>query len=505
MPTLFSGNRITLPKSPNATKEEPSQTSRVTLLLTANQLLDNPKYKKLITQCQQLMDLTAEQVNSYITPLLDAFAEFVQNLPETRNSYYAKPGGFITHALVRTASALSMCRAYFTTNAPDKTTVRLSAQETLWMYALFSAGIFNGIGKIFSDFVIELYDENGKHIDRWNPFSGSMLKTKAKRCEYDFEDGQHIDLFSRRLSVLLAKQLMPEYGFSWLSSDKEVLSYWLALLEDNQRDSGTLGPFMVRSDALAINSYFDEKRMQREYSNLDKEAKAESDKIEEKEEEEEEKDEEEVEDKEDENKENVEEKLEEKKEKIELRFSASFGQENRPEPGSEQDKNEKRNPNPNTIAGIEFLKWLNNQMRSQRFEFNSTIFYMPSGAIFLPTGLFEEFLKKNPYYRSHWDVIESFNKLQLSLTSTDKNNLHSFIRTNNESSKKVQGIILNNAQLILPQNIKVQLSNGEKRFVNTANLSDHVHLFEPLQPIGKAHTPPPAEPKHSHTSLFRGR
>ncbi len=504
MPTMFSGNRIIVPKSP-AEKKEALKVSRITPVLAVEHLLKNQKYEKLLAQCEQLMEFTPDQRDAYITPLIRPFVEFVQSLPETRNSYYAKPGGFISHALVRTASALSMCRAYFSANAQDKTKHRLSSQEMLWMYALFSAGIFNGIGKIFSDFTIDLYDESNKLIDRWNPFEGSMMQFNAHFYDYDFEEARHIDLFSRRLSVLLAKQLMPFQGFAWLSSDKEVLSFWLALLEDNQRDSGTLGPFMVRADALAINTYFDEKRLQRQYGDLDIEAKGEIDKLQaEKDEEEAKEENKELEEKDDENKEKVEKQALEK-EKIRLKFSATFApppETERPQPGSEGDKMDKRNPT--TQAGIEFLKWLNNQLKAQRFEFNDSIFYMPSGAIFLPTALFEEFRRKNPYYKSHTDVIESFNKLELQVKNPEKNNIHTFVRTQDENTKKIQGIILNNAQLILPKNINVRLSSGEKLAVNTSDLSNYTHLFEPLQPLGKKSAPvQPQEPRHQ-SSMFKG-
>lgn len=505
MPTLFSGNRLIVPQA-TAEKKELIKTSRMTSLLTEEQLLKNQRYQKLIEQCEQLMEFSQEQKDIYSRPLIHSFAAFVQNLPETRNSYYSKPGGFIAHALVRTASALSMCRAYFSANATDKNKVRLGSQEMLWMYALFSAGIFNGIGKVFSDLTIELYDESGTHLDRWNPFDGSMLDRKATTYDYDFEDAQHIDLFSRRLSILLAKQLMPSHGFAWISNDKEVLSFWLALLEDNQRDSGTLGPFMVRADALAINTYFDEKRMQRQYSDLDVEAKAETDNIE-KDKEEDEKKDAGAQESDEENKDKVKEKAAEKEnKKIQLRFSATFTpppENEHPLPGGEQDKAEKRNPN--SQAGIEFLKWLNNQLKTQRFEFNDSIFYMPSGAIFLPTALFEEFRRKNPYYRSHFDVMDSFNKLQLHTKSTEKNGIHTFVQTEGENAKKIQGIILNNAQLVLPKNINIRLANGEKKLVNTSDLPHYSHLFTSLQPLGKAPLPPPVEQRANHSALFGSR
>lgn len=494
MPTLFAGHHFGTQKTSSEKQEQP-KISKTLPLYTAEKLLENKKYQGLINQCTQLLDFTQDQKTAYLTPLMQQFVEFVQNLPETRNSYFSKPGGFIDHALMRTTSALSMCRAYFSAESTDKKSTQLGATEMLWMYTLFSAGIFNGIGKVFSDLVIELYDAEGKHLDRWNPFEGSMLETAAFSYDYDFEQARHIDLFSRRLSVLLAKQLMPFQGFAWISSNKEALSLWLALLEDNQRDAGTLGPFIVRADALAINTYFDEKRMQREYSNLDIEAKNETDKIAKEKDDNEKKQEENQEKSEAQNEDNKE-KLEQKeKEKILLRFSATLNPEtDKPQAGTEADKAEKRNPN--TQAGIEFLKWLTNQLKAQRMDFNDSIFYMPAGAIFLPTVLFEEFRKKNPYYRSALDVIESFNRLQLQTKGSEQNDMHTFVRQSAESIKKIQGIVLGNAQLILPKTVNIRLGNGLKHEVNSSELPHYSHLLEPLQPAGKAEIPQPTRQSH---------
>lgn len=438
-------------------------------VVNAEKLLEKKKYQGLLEQCVYLLDFSQEQKDIYFTPVVNGFVEYVQNLPETRNSYFSDSGGFIAHALMRATAALSMCRAYFQAEKPESNTT-LTATESLWMYVLFTAGIFCGVGRVFSDLVIELYDEHGKHTDRWNPLDGSMLNAKATFYDYDFEESKHIDLFSRRLSVVMAKQLMPSQGFSWLSSDKEALSLWLALLEENQRDGGTLSPFLARADAMGINNYFDEKRMQREYANLDDVARDKIDLI-----------------------------AKEKFEAEEKKWLEREGFENEHEKHSENDVNDpdkkkelskeakeaadKKNPNTNTKAGIEFLKWLTMQMKARRLEFNSVIFYLPAGAIFLPTPLFEAFKKQNPYYKNTQDIIKSFNQLQLSSKDHNKSEVHTMVRQDNDH-QKIEGVVLNNAQLILPKVIDVRLANDSVYQVNTSQIHQYVHLMTSLQPVG---------------------
>lgn len=461
---IFTTEQISLPEQ---------QKARFTYaIVNAGKLLEKKKYQGLLEQCVYLLDFSEEQKDVYFTPVINEFVEFVQNLPETNNSYFSDLGGFIAHALMRATAALSMCRAYFQAEKPESNT-SLTATESLWMYVLFTAGIFCGVGRVFSDLVIELYDEHGKHTDRWNPFDGSMLKAKASFYDYDFEESKHIDLFSRRLSVVMAKQLMPSAGFTWLSSDKEALSLWLALLEENQRDGGTLSPFLARADAMGINNYFDEKRMQREYANLDDAARDKVDLIAKE-------------------KFDVEEKKWLEREGFEKDFEGRYGKEEKepekkPEQQElvEQEKNarELKDPKATTKAGIAFLKWLTMQMKARRLEFNTAIFYLPAGAVFLPTPLFEAFKKQNPYYKNTQDIINSFNQLQLSSKDHNKSEVHTMVRQDN-NHEKIEGVVLNNAQLVLPKVIDVRLANDSVYQVNTSQIHQYVHLMTSLQPVG---------------------
>jgi hypothetical protein len=474
MATLFSGNRILGAKSLMSSygKQELPLEKKLQIQ-TGYQLLENRKYRTLMEQCNELLDFTNDQKETYLVPLVHAFAEFVQQLPETRNSYFCKPGGFMEHALMRTTSALSMCRAYFSSESPEKNKHRLSATETLWMYTLFAACIFNGIGKVFSDMTIELYDSEKKHIDRWTPFEAGMLQTKASYYDYDYEEARHADLFSRRVSVLLAKQLIPFKGFAWISSDKEALSLWLALLEDNPRDAGTLGPFLIRADALAINTFFDEKRLQREYMVLDPEARDEIDLLSK------------------EKEEQLLKELEEKEKFIITDKDKSFFRNSRDRTDKANNANriaaEKRNPN--TQAGIEFLKWLTNQFKAEQITFNTEVFYLPTGLIFLPTALFEEFKKKFQYHLSTDDIIASFNRLQLQTKGEGSNNLHAFIKQTVSAqskmveSKKMQGIILSNPQIVLPRTVVIAQQNGTKQHIKTTELQNHLQALVPLIPV----------------------
>ena len=233
---------------PRQTQQKLNQTS----VSVAHQLLSQTKRQQLCVKYKHLLSFSEENFQQFAQPLLNNFAEFVQLLPETRNSYYSKTGGMLDHALERSYSALEKCRAYF---LPGKTkTGVLTQPQTLWAYTLFSAAIFYGIGKIITDLSVELTDKYGKLIGQWHPLNGSMLK-QSSHYNYDFKPPGD-DAFKRRLTLLLARQLMPESGFRWIATDNEVLRIWLALLDGDVEGSGTWGPILIQSDAEAIISFF---------------------------------------------------------------------------------------------------------------------------------------------------------------------------------------------------------------------------------------------------------
>ena len=225
-------------------------------IVTSDQLLGTEKRRAILRKLPMLLGLSETDYQSQVTPLIEKFAEFVQALPETRNNYYAQAGGFLDHALERSSAALTLLRGYFVNDG--KETVTLSKPQTLWAYAVFSASVLYGIGKIAVDFSIQVYDKNGGSAKAWQPFAGSLL-TQGHQYSYEMQTNFQ-ENFKTRSSLLLARQLMPKEGFAWIAENKEVLSVWMALIDDDVFEAGTLGAVLSRADAQAILKYFESLR-----------------------------------------------------------------------------------------------------------------------------------------------------------------------------------------------------------------------------------------------------
>ena len=178
--------------------------------------------------------------------LLHQVAHQYQYLPETAHSYYALPGGLLDHALNRTEAALHLFRhglIHDEKSAP-------SEEQKRWMYALFSAGLLQGIGKLQLDYRVTVFDKHQRPLKPWNPLL-EPLGCAGHYYDHTFQQN-HDDALRCRLNVLLAYQLMPANGFAWIAGNPRVLAAWLALLHEDGSAADMLGAIFERADAIAI-------------------------------------------------------------------------------------------------------------------------------------------------------------------------------------------------------------------------------------------------------------
>lgn len=217
---------------------------------SAETLLADDKRQQLVQQIRGNCALETPRFDSLALSLINNLINHCQNLPETSNSYYSMPGGMLDHALNRTEAALSLFKQYLVLE--DKNSY--SEEQKLWQYALLSAALLQGIGKLCIDLTIDIYDLNGQLLRQWNPLLESLAST-GQYYNYEFNKEGDLD-FRRRLNLLLAKNLMPASGFAWIASNHQVLAVWLALLNEDPYSAGTLGAILIRADAIALQRYF---------------------------------------------------------------------------------------------------------------------------------------------------------------------------------------------------------------------------------------------------------
>lgn len=153
----------------------------LTRIVNANLFLSEDKRQVLLKKMRMLSGLETARYDSLCSTLINNLVHYCQNLPETANSYYSQQGGLVDHALNRTEAALSLFQEFMVQDQPD-----LSEEQKLWQYALFSAAILQGIGKLFVDYRVSFYDANGQFLKEWNPLLENMTSTGIYYF-YEFE------------------------------------------------------------------------------------------------------------------------------------------------------------------------------------------------------------------------------------------------------------------------------------------------------------------------------
>ena len=380
----------------------------LTAIVAPAQLLAEGKRPALIKNMREASALDASRFDSVCLSLINNVINHVQRMPETSNSYYSQPGGLLDHALNRTEAALSIFRQFVVQDEG----VELSEEQKLWLYALFSAGMLQGIGKLQLDYHVDLFDLNGQLLKPWSPLLENMASIGAY---YHFErlpEGEH-DLRCR-LNILLARLLMPASGFAWIISNPQVLATWLALLSEDARGAGTLGAILIRADAIAIQRYLNEIM-----------AKG---------------------------------------------IGQRSGRPNRMNtfvdnvPESVADKER--------MLGIEFLKWLTEQLKSGDIKINEGSLLMVPGALLLTVETFKKFVANHPEFAAWQAVQNAFLSLGLHRVGMDGAVLSRFEQVHTQQMHK--GIVLADFAVILPA--KVQLHHVHTGVVSTVSATELVHL-----------------------------
>lgn len=236
-------------KMRSAKAKSPSELNKIT---TAKDWISDPKRQRLYSQIHDNLALSPEQKSSLGTHCIDTFIEYTQGLPESLYRYYAQNGGIIDHALNRTEAALSLFRQFLITSVDQP----LSQIQSLWQYALFTASLLQGLGKLATDYHVELFNPQGEHLQKWNPLIHSLMD-QGSHYDYTLSKENFGDA-KKRITSLLAKKIVPQEGFQWLSSNMQIFSIWLALLNEDKQGAGALGAILARAEAIAQARYYED-------------------------------------------------------------------------------------------------------------------------------------------------------------------------------------------------------------------------------------------------------
>ncbi|MGH8644077.1 MAG: MobH family relaxase [Gammaproteobacteria bacterium] len=230
--------------SATATAIPPLGEGRIRVQL-AGQLLAPPERQARVQALADLTRVTPAHFETLYRQALLNYASYVQQLPASEAHHHAGLGGLLDHGIEATIFALKLRRGHLL--PPAAATEVIDAQADLWSYACFTAILLHDIGKPAVDQKVDLFDKHGRKLGRWDPWVGPM---QAQNYEARFLRNRTYRLH-QRAAPLLARFIVPPEGFRWLTSERDVLTSWLAAITGAPEDAGPLGSIVEEADRLS--------------------------------------------------------------------------------------------------------------------------------------------------------------------------------------------------------------------------------------------------------------
>lgn len=227
---FFSGMKNMLSSSvthlKKAMQNKIYQIGQLLPVLPSTSLLGATRHQALLQEIQQLSGLSEAYFKGLYRTTINRFVEFVQLIPEEPQNAL---GGLLNLGLARATLAL---RQYV------QETISKVETDPLLNFAVFTAGLFFDVARVISQQKIIICDETGKYLQDWYPYSGNLSEKGVEYYKmYPFNSTPY-EALNHESAALLARQLMPQEGFLWLSSDLELFIDWLTSLRGDHSQEG---------------------------------------------------------------------------------------------------------------------------------------------------------------------------------------------------------------------------------------------------------------------------
>lgn len=175
-------------------------------------LLADKHHQFFLQKLSELSNLPCELYELLYKPFIQSFVEFVQVLPTQNNTPLC---GLMNEGLVRGINLL------------NQLTLDHSDATQLERYAVFSAAVLKDVANVIVNQKIFITDEEGATIKEWQPFEGSLEEDKVAEYYKIMPLSPIYQRISHSITPLLARQLLPEKGFTWITSDARIFADWL--------------------------------------------------------------------------------------------------------------------------------------------------------------------------------------------------------------------------------------------------------------------------------------
>lgn len=208
-------------------------------------LLDDEDLQLILARIRRLAGVSDELWNEFYLAMFKSYAEFVQKLPASEAHHHCYEGGLLKHGLEAVYEILRLRSGLMLPQGADAET--LDKLKAVWTYACATAALLHDLGKPITD--QEIIISQGGHQSTWQPFvenipTGSLYTPKFK---FGRQYHQHA-----KISPLLAHRILPSAGLEWLSSNAELMDYWVNAIQGDLEEGGILSDLVMKADQASV-------------------------------------------------------------------------------------------------------------------------------------------------------------------------------------------------------------------------------------------------------------
>lgn len=216
-------------------------------VLASEELLSDNKRQALIRNILKRLEYNSLSYPEGKHAAIEMTALAVQELPDTHHRFYTQRGGLLDYVLHRTDIALELFSQAL--DAQSQTEVYTQLQSS-WQYALFTASLCQGLGKLYTDMDIQCFDVKGHPLRAHN----ALVDVHFQNANYyDYHFQVEANTFLRnRATVLIARQIVGDVGLRRLTEHPDIFAVWLRLLDEDYAGAGVLGAILRRAHILAL-------------------------------------------------------------------------------------------------------------------------------------------------------------------------------------------------------------------------------------------------------------
>lgn len=232
--------------------------SKAYKIIDAAELLKENAFDSIIKNIKSHLNIPLNDFNNIYQKTINNYVEFVQSLPNSKHTNFNFEKGQILLGLLRTDITLDESDNYSCPVDPKikSTPLLIEKRYAIWQYAIFSGTLLIDLGRVISNYLIQTCKQDCSDKVLWLPVDGSMKNKNNDNTHYIYKTIEpNYESQKKKLNIIFARQIIPDYIFSWMYTEQDIFFEWLNLLEDEAQGSGTLHKLVVVSIKKLINEY----------------------------------------------------------------------------------------------------------------------------------------------------------------------------------------------------------------------------------------------------------